>query len=237
MNIEPIECYVMNLNTDDVVTFNVEIPENVTESYTANYTDQFTRGRSTPFKSYENSGPHSIQFSVKLVLDYRRDLVDTVDCLKDMLKPVKGVALVPPKVRVRIGSVLNIQAVPTGFEFNWGDGYKDGVYRTCECSFGFDEVEDVGIFAEAKGKDYKAVVPAKSYTVTSRLATNYQYGQEYELKETKTGYYTAEEALANKSNGNPTGTCEPGLYYIYNKSKGMINITKVKGQPGSWINP
>ncbi|WMJ88859.1 phage late control D family protein [Anaerocolumna sp. MB42-C2] len=59
---------------------------------------------------------------------------------------------------------------------------------------------------------------------------------QYEVITQLTGYYTAEEAKSQKS-VKKTGKVYPGTYYIYNTSNGMINVTKVKGVPGSWINP
>lgn len=48
------------------------------------------------------------------------------------------------------------------------------------------------------------------------------------------GYLTAADAAARR---NVRGTVEPGTYSIYNTASGMINVTRAKGQPGSWINP
>ncbi len=59
---------------------------------------------------------------------------------------------------------------------------------------------------------------------------------QYKVVTQLTGYYTAEEAKNQKS-VNKTGKVYPGTYYIYNTANGMINVTKVKGVPGSWINP
>lgn len=240
MNVEKIACYIQNINTDTTISFNVEIPETVEETVSASYEDQAPRGRSSPFKSYVNSGPHSIAFTVTLSLDYRRNLKDVVNSLKDMLKPAKSTVIIPPKVRVRIGNILNIKAVPMSFSFTWGNGYKDGVYRTCECSFSFDEVEDVGTFSTSTGnysatevKDYGTKVE----TLTASSATDFKVGESFTLSKKVTGYYTAAEALAGKSSGNPTGKYAPGVYYVYSKSKGAINITSNKGVPGAWIDP
>lgn len=40
-----------------------------------------------------------------------------------------------------------------------------------------------------------------------------------------------------KNNKNSVGTYSAGNYYIFNKSNGMINVTKTKGVAGGWINP
>lgn len=77
-----------------------------------------------------------------------------------------------------------------------------------------------------------------SETVTQNQNQSFVKGGTYELTVTKKGYYTAAEAVAGAaSGGHPTSVCKPGTYYIFNIAKGMLNITKKKGSPGSWINP
>lgn len=61
-------------------------------------------------------------------------------------------------------------------------------------------------------------------------------GEKYVINKRLTGYKTADEAKNLTAKGK-TGTIYPGSYYIYNKSNGMLNVTKVKGCAGSWINP
>lgn len=72
----------------------------------------------------------------------------------------------------------------------------------------------------------------KSKSTTSEL----EVGATYKVISRLTGYYTSLEAK-NLKVTNKTGTIYPGNYYIYNKVNDMINVTKVKGTPGSWINP
>ena len=48
------------------------------------------------------------------------------------------------------------------------------------------------------------------------------------------GFMTAADALANR---NRRSWVTPGDYHIFNRSNGMINITRTPGVPGSWINP
>ena len=56
----------------------------------------------------------------------------------------------------------------------------------------------------------------------------------YKVVTTLAGYKTAADA---KNRKNRAGTVQPGTYYVFNRSQGMINITKKVGVPGSWINP
>lgn len=56
----------------------------------------------------------------------------------------------------------------------------------------------------------------------------------YTVNRQLSGYLTAADAAAHC---NARGTVAPGTYSIYNTSGNMINVTRAKGQPGSWINP
>lgn len=77
---------------------------------------------------------------------------------------------------------------------------------------------------------------SKSIVPKGTAASALVIGKLYKVKIPLTGYYTAAEAKVEKA-VNRTGKVYPGNYYIYNISQGMVNVTKVKGSPGSWINP
>lgn len=64
-------------------------------------------------------------------------------------------------------------------------------------------------------------------------------GSSYTLHRTATVYYTAAEAAAHQADGQPTGTWPAGVYTVYrtNPLTGMVNITRVAGEPGGWLNP
>lgn len=65
---------------------------------------------------------------------------------------------------------------------------------------------------------------------------SWKKGTKYEVYGTLKGYYTSEEAKQQKAT-HKTGRIYKGMYYIFHTSNGMLNITKVKGVAGSWINP
>lgn len=241
MNVEKIPCYIMDMNTSAKVSFDVEIPDSVNDSYTASFSDQVTQGRSSPFKVYSNSGPRQVSFTVVIALDYRRDLNDVVKSLRAMLKPYKGKVITPPKVKVRIGDFINIKAVPLAFDVTWKGGYKDNMFRICECSFSFAEVEDVSSFDDSKSSSSASTSgnnTKTSATTTSKVIV-YEVGQTYVLTRNTKAYYTSAEALEGKAkDGHPVATAKKGTYFIYNKAKGMINITKTPGVKGvGWIKP
>lgn len=56
----------------------------------------------------------------------------------------------------------------------------------------------------------------------------------FEVKTETGAYMTAADAKQGK---NKKGIVKTGSYFIFNQSAGMVNVTKQKGVPGSWINP
>lgn len=58
--------------------------------------------------------------------------------------------------------------------------------------------------------------------------------RQYTLRVDVEGYSTALDAI-NKTNVKTRVVA--GIYHIFNEYKGMINITRIAGVPGSWINP
>ena len=56
----------------------------------------------------------------------------------------------------------------------------------------------------------------------------------YHLKSDSDGYMTSDEAKKRK---NKKTLVKKGQYYVFNQSKGMVNLTKKQGVAGVWINP
>ncbi|PKG23954.1 glycoside hydrolase domain-containing protein [Niallia nealsonii] len=74
----------------------------------------------------------------------------------------------------------------------------------------------------------KAVsAPKTAVKATTKVST-------YDVVKTVNAYVNAADAKAKKSK---KGTVAKGVYYVFNESKGMVNVTNKKGVPGSWINP
>ncbi len=76
----------------------------------------------------------------------------------------------------------------------------------------------------------KKNAPASNSTTSKPTPTN----ETYKVNKNTSGYMTAVDA---KNKKNQKSTVLAGAYYIYKKSGGMLNVTKQKGVPGSWINP
>lgn len=56
----------------------------------------------------------------------------------------------------------------------------------------------------------------------------------YTLARAVPGYVSAADAASRK---NSNSTAPAGTYAVFNQASGMINVTRVAGQPGWWINP
>lgn len=88
-------------------------------------------------------------------------------------------------------------------------------------------------------KDKKVAIKTVEKANTAKKVssvTSLKIGSSYKIKTILTGYYTSNEAKNLKAT-NKTGKVYPGTFYVFNTSNGMINVTRVKGSPGSWINP
>lgn len=79
----------------------------------------------------------------------------------------------------------------------------------------------------------KTPTPVK---VTVQPATSIpNVGQTIKISNSISGHNNAADAMAGR---NRTTTYKAGTYYIYKKyTNGAINITRVKGTPGAWVNP
>lgn len=81
----------------------------------------------------------------------------------------------------------------------------------------------------------KAVVKVKRpVEVKKSVGTVNPLDNKFSVKVKTFGYVNAKDAKAGVNNKT---IVFPRDYYIYKTYNGMINVTKVKGVPGSWINP
>ncbi|MFC5466300.1 N-acetylmuramoyl-L-alanine amidase family protein [Lederbergia graminis] len=69
--------------------------------------------------------------------------------------------------------------------------------------------------------------------VKRKLATG-RLPQTYKVNKVLNGYYTANDA---KRRVDKRTKVQPGIYHIFKEHGGMLNVTRMEGVPGSWINP
>lgn len=71
-------------------------------------------------------------------------------------------------------------------------------------------------------------------TTTTTTNTSSTNSGTYKLTASTAGYTNAADAQARR---NQRSTLAAGDYHVFRTYNGMINITRVKGVPGAWINP
>lgn len=76
--------------------------------------------------------------------------------------------------------------------------------------------------------------PLTTAPATNNGTNNLIPGNSYTLYKDIPTFITANDARLNT---NRVGSYRAGSYYIYKIHNGMLNISKVKGQAGAWINP
>ncbi|MGX7072115.1 hypothetical protein [Helcococcus kunzii] len=86
-----------------------------------------------------------------------------------------------------------------------------------------------------KRKDYikkgGLIIFSASYLLSNAGAA---LAKDYQLNNSVQVYKEAQEA---KNRAKTNKTLPKGMYHIYKKHDGMLNITKVEGEAGGWINP
>lgn len=147
--VDTLDCYVQNLNTGKTTKFEIS-PETVSDAVVANFEDQATKSRTSPFKAYANSGPREISFTIELFDDYcELGILKTVRRFQALTVPTKSGGYVhEPRCKVKIGKFIDIIGVCTSVSVEWAKPYKDEVYSKADVSFSFNEVEEVSKFAD-----------------------------------------------------------------------------------------
>lgn len=141
-----IQCYIINLLSDSVIRFRL-IPDDFSESLSANYEQQEIRGRSAPFISYNATGARTVSLSVTLYDEFCDEgILPTVNKLKALVYPsYEGSIVLAPKCFVRFGHMIGMRAVVDSVGVNWEkpilfslDGKQ--VFNKAEVSLEFTEI-------------------------------------------------------------------------------------------------
>lgn len=154
-NLYPINAHIRALygsgvNIDLTV---LGLPDEIDDSYSANFTQTDMLGRSSPPINYGNGGPREINFSIfvreDLVPD-GEDITEVVNKFRSLSYPeyVKGV-VIPPELIVRMGDMFSIRAVCNNVAVSWEKPYG----TTSEGNTAYYQAEISLSFQESVGQD------------------------------------------------------------------------------------
>lgn len=140
------------------------MPESVTDTLQANFHSESLLSRSAPIFTYQNSGPRSIQVSLKLhrdmlqesnygVSDFNVEIGD--DYVDTLIRQIQAIALPryntntklvdPPIVALRFGNEIFIKGVISGsisIEYS-GPIRADGKYNVVNITFNVNEIDPI----------------------------------------------------------------------------------------------
>lgn len=153
---ERLPFYIINLITNTRITFSI-LPEDISESNQAQFDEQSIRGRSSPLRGYNTSGPRNVSYSLELHDDYcEGGILATVNKLKALSFPTYDGIVIPPKCYIRIGNMIGMTAVTSSVSVSWKPPFRNGVYLCASVSLDFSEVVTVPYGARdiERGSDY-----------------------------------------------------------------------------------
>ena len=108
------QCYIYAPSIDMKLTFQF-MPEEISDSKGANYTETEIVGRSHPIQGYSSSGARTLSFTLQFYqMDADDDPLAMAVDLKSLCYPqYAGSVFPPPPVHVRIGTGIGIWAIMT----------------------------------------------------------------------------------------------------------------------------
>lgn len=163
MKTQILDSYMYFYHTQNYIVLPT-IPEQVTDSLSANFQSTSILSRSAPIYTYSNSGPRSIQVSLRL----HRDMMDDAnynksnftielgdDYVDTLVKQIQAVALPrydsstklvdPPIVALRLGNEVFIKGVVVGgLTVTYSGAIRqDRKYSVVDISFNINEIDPI----------------------------------------------------------------------------------------------
>lgn len=184
-----------------------------------------------PFSEFLGPGQESISFRMELEASLGVNPYELMEKWNKIIEKGKHDILV-----IGDNQIGKYEWKVTGADEEWKYVIKNGVLLSASINITMTEYCNVGtglLGSESSKKVAETKTKKKSKKTTS---TSYVIGGTYKVYCTLTGYYTSDEAK-NLHATNKTGKVKIGTYYVFNSKNSMINVTSVKGVPGSWINP
>lgn len=185
-----------------------------------------------PFSEYLGPGQQSISLRMELEASLGVNPYELMEKWNAIIEKGKHDILV-----IGDNQIGKFQWKVTGADEEWKYVFKDGVLLSASINIKMTEYCNVGVGLLGSFKSSKKASKTKTKKESKKTtSSNYVIGGTYKVYCTLTGYYTSDEAK-NLHAINKTGKVKIGTYYVFNSKNSMINVTSVKGVPGSWINP
>lgn len=123
------------------------LPDEFTESHTANFEPFDIKSRSNPLASYGSGSARNVSISVDIHEDYlaefnggSADIREYIAAIKSITYPeYQGTLVVPPKVLLRVGTFLKIQGYCTSCSITWKKPIRDGRFIFATVQFDISE--------------------------------------------------------------------------------------------------
>lgn len=148
----------MSLDTPVSISFYGMLPEEFTETHSANFEEIDIKSRSSTLASYAGGSARTTEISVNLNEDYLAEfngggenyrLDDYVATIKSLTYPMyKGVLVLPPRLRLRIGDFFKIQGFCTSCSVTWRLPIRDGRYINAGVSLSITEARSMALSAD-----------------------------------------------------------------------------------------
>lgn len=146
-NVVPnISFYIKNMLNERIIYLPV-YPEELSESFSTNYSQTDLNGRSAPYQTYGGNEARTISLSATLHQDLcdetTGDLQTIVMYLKQLVYPkYNGSIVIPPYCFLKFGNMLNCYAIMDSIDFNWGETIiaNSKYFSKCEVNFSFQEL-------------------------------------------------------------------------------------------------
>lgn len=141
-----ITFYIKNMLNEKIIYLPV-YPEELSESFSTNYSQTELNGRSAPYQTYGGNEARTMSLPVTLHQDLcdetTGDLHMIVRYLKQLVYPkYNGSIVIPPYCFLKFGNMLNCYAIMDSIDFNWSETIieESKYFSKCEVNFSFQEL-------------------------------------------------------------------------------------------------
>lgn len=144
-----LDMYIVNLRTGTVLDFFI-IPEGpISETLGVTWGSQQIPGSSRVYYGYDNTGPRTVSFSIRLHDDYcKLGIKQTVQNIKALAYPEYDGYVYPPECYVRVGNFLRFRGLCDSVTLSWERPLRDNQYLVADISLSFNVVHPIAYSSE-----------------------------------------------------------------------------------------